>query len=268
MPLQFCPLYSSSQGNSVYVGTSRTRILVDAGKSGKSIESALRLIHVAPETIGGIFITHEHIDHIMGVGILARRYNLPVYICEKTYLASREKLGALPDGTLRLIEPFTPLTLGDLTVTPFAIPHDAAQPVGFRFEAGAASAVVATDIGNVNDKWMRFARGASLALLESNHNVEMLKRNPNYSPALKKRILSQHGHLSNEDSTSALVSLVGDGLKTVVLGHLSPENNTPELAYQCATEALKNAGYQTGSQIRVELSYRDHPGRLYTLDER
>lgn len=265
MPLQFCPLYSSSQGNSVYVGTAKTRIIVDAGKSGKSIVSALELIHVSPETICGIFITHEHIDHIQGVGILSRRFGLPVYICEKTYFACRDKLGTLPSGVLRLIEPSEPLTIGDLTVTPFPIPHDAAQPVGYRFEAGEASAVIATDIGNVNERWLRYARGASIALLESNHNEEMLKRNPNYSPALKKRILSQHGHLSNEASAQALVELAGDGLKTVILGHLSPENNTPELAYQCAVEALRNAGYNTQKDVCVELSYRDHPARLYTI---
>lgn len=267
MEMYFCPLYSGSSGNSLYCQYGSTRLLIDAGKPGRRITDALAQIGVAPESLSGVLVTHEHSDHILGVGVLARRYGLPVYATRGTWLGMEEKIGPVSSELRREIVPGRDFYLGNMGIQPFSIPHDAADPVGFRLWGGAMSVSVATDLGHfTQDIYVKIA-GSSLILLESNHDPDMLRRNPHYSSALKQRILGDRGHLSNGACASALLRLVQSGTGTVILGHLSGENNTPELAMQVSSEILMREGIRPGSDAALQVALRDTVGSVYTIKE-
>lgn len=231
---------------------------------GRAVEAQLRALGVAPDTLSGILITHEHSDHIKGVGILSRKYDLPVYANEGTWEAMQEKIGGVALKNQRLFYTGEDFYIGELGVSPFAIPHDAAEPVGYALHYGALKAAVATDIGHVNDKWLSAVIGAQVMMLESNHDVGMLMGG-RYPAQLKRRIRGRRGHLCNEDSASVLVTLCNAGLKSVVLGHLSAENNLPELAFQTAYNALADAGVRPGEDVTLEVARRDQLSGIYTL---
>lgn len=264
MRFTFCPLFSGSSGNSLFIGADDTRILVDAGMPGRAIEAQLRALGVSPDTLSGILITHEHTDHIKGVGILSRKYDLPVYANEGTWTAMQEKIGGIALKNQRLFYTGEDFYIGPLNISPFAIPHDAAEPVGYAFYYGAIKAATATDIGHVNDKWLSAVSGAQVMMLESNHDVGMLMCG-RYPVQLKTRIKGRRGHLCNEDSAKALVTLCEAGLRSVVLGHLSAENNLPELAFKTAYDALCAAGVRPGKDVTLEIARRDQISGIYTL---
>ena len=255
--MYFCPLYSGSSGNALFCQYGNTRLLIDAGKSGKTIEDALASIGADIRTISGVLITHEHSDHISGAGVLARKYHLPLY-------ATRE----IPQDCMREIEAGKDFWLGDIGVVPFSIPHDAADPVGFRLYGGNLSVSTATDLGYFSEDVYANVAGSTLVLLESNHDPDMLKANPHYNAALKARILGDHGHLSNEACSSALLRLINAGTGNVILGHLSGENNTPTLARKVSSDALAREGIRPGEDIRMEVALRDEVGGVYILKER
>ncbi len=265
MDMTFCPLYSGSSGNALYVQYGQTRLLIDAGKSGKMITEALDMIGVAPATLSAVLITHEHLDHIQGAGILARKYKLPIYATEATWDAMAEKVGKVPDGCRRTFDTFTDFYLGDIGVVPFSIPHDAADPVGYRLWGGNASIATATDLGYFPRAVRDAIAGSSLVLLESNHDPDMLRMNPHYTAALKKRILSNRGHLSNEACADALLQLVDGGTQHVILGHLSGENNTPTLAKRISEERMAREGVRLGEDLFLDIARRDQVGSVYTL---
>ena len=214
MEMYFCPLYSGSSGNALFVQYGNTRLLVDAGKTGQQLTEALGRIGVAPETLSGILITHEHSDHIAGVGVMARRYRLPVFATGGTWAAMEAKVGKIGPGLRQEIQAGRDFYLGDIGVVPFPIPHDAADPVGFRLYGGKLSVATATDLGHFSRYVYDEIAGSDLILLESNHDPEMLRANPRYSGWLKQRILGERGHLSNQACAEALLRLTAAGTGT------------------------------------------------------
>ncbi|MBR2822299.1 MAG: MBL fold metallo-hydrolase [Clostridia bacterium] len=265
--MYFCPLFSGSSGNALFCQYGYTRLLIDAGKPGRAIEEALRSIGVDPGTLSGILVTHEHSDHIQGVGVLARRHGLPVYATSGTWLGMEGKIGKIPPELRREFYAGRDFYLGDLGVVSFPIPHDAQEPVGFRLYGGNLSVSTATDLGCFTREVYDQIAGSSLILLESNHDPDMLRRNPHYSSALKARILGERGHLSNESCAKALRALVNAGTGTVLLGHLSGENNTPELAMRVNTDYLGLEDIQPGRDVTLNVAQRDTRGPVYIIRE-
>ena len=233
MDMIFCPLYSGSSGNCAFVQYGRTRLLVDAGKPGKTIQDALQDIGVAPESLDGILITHEHADHINGLGVMSRKYEIPIYATEGTIEAIRNTsgLGTIDPSLFIAVREEEKFTIKDLTVNPMKISHDAAQPVAYRISYGKKRVAICTDLGVYNDYTVECLKDLDAVLLEANHDVNMLQVGP-YPYHLKQRILGNRGHLSNENSGRLLGKILHDKLKTIILGHLSKENNYPELAYE------------------------------------
>ena len=265
MRFTFCPLFSGSSGNALFIGAGNTSILIDAGMTGKALEGALRQINVLPETLSGIAVTHEHSDHIKGVGILSRKYHVPIYANERTWNAMAKSIGEIHPANRRIFENDGDFFIGDLALRPFSIPHDAADPVGYRVFYGGRSVATATDMGCARKSVLKTLAGVDVLLLESNHDPELLRLNPHYSLYLKQRILSNHGHLSNQASAEALLQLMETGVRDVLLGHLSGENNTPDLAMQTHTGILTRAGARMGEDIRLGLAWRDRVSRKYEI---
>ncbi|MBE5786603.1 MAG: MBL fold metallo-hydrolase [Clostridiales bacterium] len=266
MRFTFCPLFSGSSGNAIFVGAGDTRILIDGGMPGRSIENALREIGILPETLTGIAVTHEHSDHVKGVGILSRKYRIPVYANERTWNAMARTVGEVEPRNRRVFETEEDFYIGDLALLPFSIPHDAADPVGYRVFYGGRSIGTATDMGYMQKKVLKTLAGVDVLLLESNHDPDLLMQNPHYSLYLKQRILSNHGHLSNEASAKALLDLYGTGVRQVLLGHLSGENNTPELALATAAEHLSRAGVALNEDIHLDLAWRDRVSKKFEIE--
>ena len=262
----YCPLFSGSSGNCGYLSAGDTRILVDAGLSGRQIEDALSTVGGTLDGVQGILITHEHSDHVKGAGILSRKYRIPIYANEATWDAMARSLGKLEPAMCRVFVTGEEFCIGGLTVQTFDIPHDAADPVGYRFYYGRSSVAVATDMGYVRGSVLKAVSGSDLVLWESNHDIDMLRNNPHYSPALKQRILGRHGHLSNESAAEGILRLMDTGVRQVILGHLSGENNTPEKAMEVSLTALAKAGAAVGSDIGLDMAWRDRPGNVYTLE--
>ena len=265
MEMYFCPLYSGSSGNALFCQYGGTRLLIDAGKSGKTIEDALVSIGADIRTISGVLITHEHSDHIAGAGVLARRFRLPLYATAETWKAMEEKIGKVPPEQRHEFYAGQEFWLGDIGVSPFSIPHDAADPVGYRLWGGSVSISTATDLGHFSQDVFDHIRGSDLVLLESNHDPAMLRANPHYSPALKSRILGDRGHLSNEACAAALLHLAYAGTRHVILGHLSGENNLPALARRVSAGMLEREGIRPGEDLFLQVALRDEVGQVYTL---
>ena len=266
MELTFCPLFSGSSGNALLVAAGDTRILIDAGLSGRTVAQALESVGVLPETLSGILVTHEHSDHVRGVGILSRKYRIPVFANEPTWNAMARSVGEILPGCRRFFDTEGDFYIGELAVKPFAIPHDAAAPVGYRVYYGGRSLATATDMGYFKKSVGQTIAGSDLVLLESNHDPDMLLSNPHYSSALKQRILSTHGHMSNACCAEALCKLYATGVKHIVLGHLSGENNTPELAMNTAIQKAVDDGLAPGQDIHIDMAWRDHVGSVYTIE--
>ena len=237
----FCSLYSSSSGNCTYIGTSSGGILIDAGVSAKRITQALADIGVEPSGIRAIFVTHEHSDHINGIRVFASRNHIGVYASEGT-LIGMDRCGVFTSPVDAYIVPGSGMEYGGMFVRPFRISHDANEPTGYTVvtEDGKRIAV-ATDTGTVTDETREALSGCDLVLLESNHDLNMLKMGP-YPYMLKERILSDRGHLSNDSCAEFSRELVSGGTSRLVLGHLSKENNIPSLAFETTRYALGEAG--------------------------
>ncbi len=265
MEMTFCPLFSGSSGNALYVASERTRILIDAGLPGKAVVDALTQIGVNPASLSAILITHEHSDHVRGAGILSRKFDLPIYATPGTWYAMERAIGPVSQRNRREFYPDTDFYVDEIGVTPFLIPHDAAEPVGYRLSHSTFSVATATDMGIVRKNVLEQLAGVDLLLLESNHDPEMLRHNPHYSQTLKKRILGNKGHLSNEACAEAVLALCNTGVRHVVLGHLSAENNLPELAYSTTCRALSDAGLICGQDVTVDMAWRDRVGNIYVI---
>lgn len=231
--MRLCSIASGSSGNCVYVGTDATHLLVDVGISGKRTEAGLNELGIRLQDIDGVFLTHEHADHISGLGVLARKYGVPIYGTRGTISAVRamHSLGTIDEELFRYVKEDEKLTVKDVTLYPIRTSHDAAEPVAYRISHGRQKLGIVTDLGCYNDYTVECLRGMNALLIEANHDVNMLQVGP-YPYYLKRRIAGDRGHLSNELSGQLLCRLLNDGMQTIVLGHLSKENNLPELAYE------------------------------------
>ena len=253
--MRLCSIASGSSGNCIYVGSKETHVLVDVGISCKRIEEGLRKAELTGHDLAGVFITHEHSDHIQGLGVLARKFGIPMYATKGTIdgiIHSAKSLGAYDTGLFREVVPDEDIQLGDMTIHPFRIPHDANEPCGYRFESEGSKAAIATDMGTFSPYIVENLQGVNAILLEANHDVRMLQAGP-YTYALKQRILSDRGHLSNDNSGLLLNKILHDDLKHILLGHLSRENNMPELAFET---------------VKLEINAADTPYKAETLDLR
>jgi phosphoribosyl 1,2-cyclic phosphodiesterase len=230
-------LASGSSGNSILVETRRTRLLVDCGLSGAEAGRRIAAAGCAPEEINGIVVSHEHTDHVQGVGIMARRFGIPVYLTPGTLEGCN---GQLKEGIrTEMIEAGREFEVGEVTVRPFSIPHDAADPVGFTFSCGGVKAGLATDVGFSTALVRQHLSGCHLLVLESNHDPDLLARS-SYPWELKRRIRGRRGHLSNDEAGQLLERVLHAGLEKVVLAHLSERNNRPDLALQAARRILED----------------------------
>ena len=256
MRLLMCPIASGSSGNCTYIVLNGTRLLVDAGISCARICSGLAQIGTTPEELHGILITHEHVDHIKGLTVFCRRHEIPIYANAGTWEGMEEKRVEVPDKLKRVFETDEEFFLDKVSVRPFAIPHDAREPVGFVISASPLSCAVATDIGHISDRWIDPILGSQAVLLESNHDVNMVKSG-SYPASLKRRILSNKGHLNNLDAGAVLARLVRNGTQAAFLGHLSGENNLPELAYNQVTEVLSQESIRVDRDVRIMVARRE-----------
>ena len=235
----FCSLYSGSSGNSIFIGDKESKILIDAGMPGKKIDEAMKSIGQDPSKLDGIFITHEHSDHIKGLGVFLRKYQVPVYATEGTIncILNNKTVGKVDSDLFNVIKPDRDFSIKDIELLPLHISHDAADPVCYRFFEKEKSCAVVTDLGEYDDKLVSSLQNLDAALIESNHDVNMLQTGP-YPYSLKQRIWGNKGHLSNEACGRLLNRLLSDRLKHILLGHLSEENNYPELAYQAVRNEI------------------------------
>lgn len=243
--MRMCSIASGSSGNCIYVGSEATHLLVDVGISGRRTQSGLNALGITGKDLDGILITHEHTDHICGLGVMARKYEVPIYATKETIEAMKQctSLGKIDASLFREVEEDKKLIIKDLTVNPMRISHDAARPVAYRIGYGNKRVGICTDLGVYNDYTVECLRGMDAVLIEANHDVNMLQVGP-YPYYLKQRILGERGHLSNENSGKLLSRILHDNMQAIVLGHLSKENNLPELAYEA---------------VRMEITLGDNP---------
>ncbi len=251
---RFCSLFSSSSGNAVYIGHPGGGILIDIGVSAKRTTETLNCVGASIESIGAVFVTHEHTDHVSGVRVFAGRNNKKVYASAGTLRGMEEQ--RILDGKFPVeVMPSDGVEVNDMFVRAFHTPHDSRESFGYTVEMPDGNRIgIATDIGVVTDEIMQNLLGCQLVLLESNHDVRMLQCNPNYPYPLKRRILSDEGHLCNEACAQAAVKLVQSGTTRLILGHLSKENNMPQLAYQCTNAALSQNGMEEGSDYLLRVA--------------
>lgn len=236
--MQVSVLASGSTGNATYIETPEHQVLIDAGLSGKKIEELMNSIGRTLNDVDSLFVTHEHTDHSKGVGVLARRYGMDVYANQKTWDAMTPKIGKIKLEQKHLLEVGEVLSLGDLDVESFGVSHDAADPQFYEVHHTGHSFAIVTDTGYVSERVEGVIRDAEAILMECNHDTEMLRMGP-YPWALKQRIMSDTGHLSNEDGARALIDVLGNDTKQIFLGHLSKENNIKELAHLTVENIMK-----------------------------
>ena len=253
----FCSLYSGSSGNSLFVESENTKLLVDAGVSSKKIEEALANLEIDPTSIDGILITHEHSDHVQGLGTFAKKFNLPVFVNEKTLDAMPKQKEKISEKNIKLFNINEKFEIGDLKVKPFSIPHDAANPCGFNIFKDDKKISIATDIGHMTNGVLKNLEDSIFIMLESNYDPEVLKYSK-YPYQLKTRIAGPDGHLSNELAGKTISYLLNSGLKQAVLGHLSKQSNFPELAYKTVIDEIMCTKYDENS-LKLSVASRDIP---------
>lgn len=263
--MRICSLYSGSSGNSIFIASDSARVLIDAGLPGKNIEAALKEIKEDPHTIDGIFITHEHSDHIKGVGVMSRKYDIPIYANEATWKSMLPSIGKIKDHNIKIIERRSVTPIKDMEVICFNIPHDAIAPMGYTLQSKGKRISVATDLGTFTEEVKYNIKDSDVILLESNHDVQMLKFGP-YPYPLKRRVLSEIGHLSNEACGAALVDIHDESKpRRIILGHLSNTNNYPELAYQTVLNILNENKINVESDMILHMADRGGPSSYLEL---
>lgn len=264
--IKYCSIGSGSCGNCHFVGYKDTNILIDAGLSGKRISDGIKDIGEDAEKLRGIFITHEHSDHIKGAGIVSRKYNIPIFANIETWRSMKEKLGKIEKENMIVFENDRNYSLGDLIIRPFSIEHDAANPVGYNLCAngGSEKISIATDIGIITENVRRNLYRSKLVVLESNYDKNMLMAG-SYSYALKRRVMSDVGHLSNDEAGKFCVDLIKNGTDRILLAHLSKENNFPELAYETSKGILKENQMNIGSDVNLDVLLRNSISDIYKV---
>lgn len=264
MGLKFCSLASGSSGNCQYIASEEASLLIDAGLSGKRIAEAIENIGEEIKNVRGILVTHEHNDHIKGIGILSRRFNIPIYANNNTWEEMKGKIGKVDEENIRYFQTGEEFYIEDIKVKPYGISHDASEPVAFSFFGEHAKVSIVTDTGYVDETVKREIKGSDLLMLESNHDVEMLKMG-RYPWYLKKRVMGDKGHISNETAGEVIAEMMEGEMPitNVLLGHLSKENNFPELAFETVKNILEERKIKIGIDINVDLTYRDRVSNIY-----
>lgn len=264
MKLKFCSLSSGSSGNCHYVKTEDTSLLIDAGFSGKKIEGLLDKIGEKPNELDGILITHEHTDHIKGAGVMSRRYNLPIYANKGTWEAMEDKIGKISLENIKVIDTNKYFSLRDLDILATSIYHDAKEPVGYILNKSNKKISIVTDTGILDERLLESMSGSNIYLLESNHDVQML-RSGNYPISLQNRIISDFGHLSNSYAAESLSRLVEAKGEIVLLGHLSKDNNCPRTAFNEVAFRLMELGIDIRRDVLLNLTHRNKPTEIFTI---
>lgn len=251
--ITFLSLTSGSSGNATFVSDGNSKILIDCGMSGSRLKSSLAEIDVDIADLDAVLITHEHSDHIKGLGVIARKYHIPVYATFKTF-AGMKNIGEFDDSLKNAIS--GELEIGNIGIKAFSIPHDAADPVGYNFFIDNQKLTLATDIGKMNDTVFESIKGSKYVILESNHDVDILRLG-SYPYSLKKRILSPYGHLSNEDAAKTALRLAETGTEHFMLAHLSRENNLPEIAHVTTENMFRSNDIKLGRDVTLTVASRD-----------
>jgi phosphoribosyl 1,2-cyclic phosphodiesterase len=260
VPVQFTILGSGSGGNSAYLETDHIRLLIDAGLSARQIRQRLASIGRTPENLNGILITHEHSDHTQGLAVLCAKLAIPIY-CNRFTQESIAAQAATPLNW-NLFATGATFELGDLAVDTFSVPHDAQDPVGFLFHTPEGAIGFLTDLGHVTKLVIERVRPANVLVLETNHDVQMLQNDTRRPWSLKQRILSRHGHLSNEAAAAAAEQIVTSDLKKIYLCHLSRDCNRPELALEVVGQSLQKIG---ASHVHVEDTHQERPSPTWAF---
>lgn len=263
--MRFCSFASGSSGNCEYIGNGQTNIILDAGISTKRIVKGLEEVNVAPENIDGIIVTHEHSDHIKGLLIYESKYNIPLYATEETLKAidRYDKDNRIDTSLFHPVKPDREFIIGSMSVKPFSTSHDARDSVCYTISDGNVKIGMATDLGTYDNYVLSNLKESDLLFIEANYDVAMLQAGK-YPFSLKKRILSEYGHLSNDMSAKLILQLLGRKVKHVFLAHLSKENNYPELAYESVKYDLERE-YGNISMFDIRTADRDNPSCSVTI---
>jgi phosphoribosyl 1,2-cyclic phosphodiesterase len=256
--VHFTILGSGSGGNCAYLETPHTRLLIDAGLSGRQIRQRLATIGRSPETLHGILITHEHSDHVAGLVALAPKLQLPIFCNRLTRDAIEAQLQIQINACI--FQTGASFEVGDVMVDTFSVPHDANDPVGFLLRTASGNIGFLTDLGHATKLVIERVRSANVLLLEANHDLKMLQDDPRRPWSLKQRILSRHGHLSNEGAADLVEQVVSAGLARLYLGHLSRDCNRPELAHRVVSQRLQQVG---ATHVQIESTSQDCPCPTY-----
>jgi len=261
---QFCSLYSGSSGNSLFVSTEHTKILIDAGESAKKIVEALSSCQIAIEEIDAIVVSHEHSDHVKGLGTLSKKYNIPVYANSKTWDAMPSQSEKIVAENKKFFISNEAFEIGDIHLQPFSTPHDAASSCGFTLHHDGKKISIATDLGHVNPSITSQLEGSNFLFIESNYEPEVLKCS-RYPYPLKQRIGGPNGHLSNEEAGKFISYLLTTDVKNIMLGHLSKENNFPELAYKTVMNEILNSS-ASNQQFSLNIANRSSCSKFIRLE--
>ncbi len=260
---KFCSLYSGSSGNSLFIETQNTKLLIDAGVSSKKIENALNDINIDPSTLDGILVTHEHVDHVQGLGTLSKKFDLPVFVNQETLDAMPKQKDKISEKNVKTFKISDKFEIGDLEIKPFSIPHDAANPCGFNIWKDNKKISIATDIGHMTNPILKSLEESLFIMLEANYDPEVLRCSP-YPFTLKSRIAGPTGHLPNEMAGKTISHLLKSGLKNAMLGHLSKQSNFPELAYKTVVDELISNNYNEDC-ISLCVASRDNHSKIITI---
>ena len=262
--LNFCSIYSGSSGNCLFVNSNHTKILVDAGVSCKKVCEGLEKIGYSIQDVDAILVTHEHSDHVQGIGTVSQKYNIPVYANVETWNAMDKQRAKINENNIKYFKNDKDFKLNDLTIHPFSTPHDAANPCGFNIHNGSKRLSIATDLGHMNNEIFNELCSSSFVFLEANYDPEILKVSK-YPFILKQRISGPHGHLSNSTAGKTVSNLLfKNDLKEVMLGHLSKENNFPELAYQTVANELMESNCDM-NEIKLSVANRYAPSKVINI---
>lgn len=265
--MRLCSIASGSSGNCIYVGTDNTHLLIDAGISGKRIEAGLNEIGLTTSDLDGILVTHEHTDHTAGLGVISRKYGIPIYATKGTLegVVSTSSLGKIDSGLFNIIKGNEAFEIEELMIKSINVSHDANEPVAYRVSYNDRSVGVCTDLGKYDDTIVEGFSGVDALLIEANHDVNMLQVG-RYPYSLKQRILGDRGHLSNETCGKLLCRLLHDNLKSISLGHLSAENNMAELAYEAVRlEIMMDSCNYEPNDFEIRVAKRDERSELIAV---
>jgi phosphoribosyl 1,2-cyclic phosphodiesterase len=264
MTLRYSVLASGSTGNAIYIETEKTKILVDAGLTGKQLEGLFQQIGQDPTELQAILVTHEHSDHVKGLGVMARRYKIPIYANAKTWTEIDRLCGKI-DGEQKFhFERESKLQMGDVDIHSYGVSHDAIEPMAFCFYHQGKKLSLSTDMGYVSEKIKKTVSDSDVIIFESNHDIEMV-RMCHYPWNIKRRILSDVGHLSNQASGEALADIINDRTKKVFLAHLSKDNNMRDLARMTVHQILEERDIEVGKALTLHDTFPNQPTKLVAV---